>query len=47
MERSLREKIALQPGELKVLPGHGERTTMEFELTTNPYIKAALEGRLS
>lgn len=47
MERTLREKIAVQPGYLKVLPGHGERTTMEIELATNPYIKAAHEGRLN
>jgi hydroxyacylglutathione hydrolase len=46
MERTLREKIATQPGHLEVLPGHGERTRMEFEITSNPYIKAALQGRL-
>ena len=47
MELTLREKISVQPGHLKVLPGHGERTTVEHELTSNPYIRAALEGRLS
>ncbi len=46
MERTLREKIATQPGHLEVLPGHGERTRMEIEITSNPYIQAALQGRL-
>ena len=46
MERTLREKIAVQPGHLEVLPGHGERTRVEIELATNPYIQAALQGRL-
>lgn len=46
MERTLREKIAMQPGHLEVLPGHGERTRMEIEITSNPYIQAALQGRL-
>ena len=46
MELTLREKIATQPGHLEILPGHGERTRVEIELATNPYIRAALEGRL-
>jgi len=46
MERTLREKIATQPGHLEVLPGHGERTRMEIEIKSNPYIQAALQGRL-
>ena len=46
MERTLREKIATQPGHLEVLPGHGERTRMEIEMKSNPYIQAALQGRL-
>ena len=46
MERTLREKIASQPGHLEVLPGHGERTRMDIELVSNPYIQAALQGRL-
>lgn len=46
MERTLREKIATQSGHLEVLPGHGERTRVDIELATNPYIAAALEGRL-
>lgn len=47
MERSLREKIALLPGELRVLPGHGDETSMASELKNNPYLKAATEGRLA
>lgn len=46
MQASLREKIAPLPGELEVLPGHGERTRLENEMSTNPYLRAAIEGRL-
>ena len=46
MEVSLREKIFPLPGGLEVLPGHGERTRLEVEQRTNPYLLAALEGRL-
>jgi len=46
MERTLREKIATQAGHLEVLPGHGERTRVDIELATNPYVAAALDGRL-
>lgn len=47
MERSLREKIATMPEQLRVLPGHGDETTMKAELLENSYLKAAMEGRLS
>jgi len=46
MERTLREKIATLPGHLEVLPGHGEKSRMEDEIRNNPYILAAMEGRL-
>lgn len=46
MELTLREKISTLPGHLEVLPGHGEKTRMENEIKSNPYIKAALDGRL-
>lgn len=46
MELTLREKISTLPGHLEVLPGHGEKSRMEDEIRNNPYIKAALEGRL-
>ena len=42
MQRSLREKIAVLPGELKVLPGHGDTTTLEHEMRTNSYLIAAM-----
>lgn len=47
MERTLREKIANLPGELRVLPGHGDETTMKDEFKSNPYLQAAIEGRLA
>lgn len=47
MERSLREKIAILPGELRVLPGHGDETSMASELKNNLHLKAATEGRLA
>lgn len=47
MERSLREKIATLPEELRVLPGHGDETTIGTELKSNPFLQAAIEGRLS
>lgn len=47
MEQSLREKIAAMSSELEILPGHGERSRLGIELRTNPYLIAAIEGRLS
>ena len=47
MERSLREKIATLDPELRVLPGHGDETTIALELRGNPYLQAAMEGRLA
>ncbi|MFM1937216.1 MAG: hypothetical protein RLZZ320_74 [Actinomycetota bacterium] len=47
MERSLREKIATLSGELRVLPGHGDETSLISELKNNPYLQAAIEGRLA
>ena len=46
MERTLRDKIATLPADLRVLTGHGEETNIGEELRTNRYLKAALEGRL-
>ncbi|MEY3430290.1 MAG: hypothetical protein RJB30_222 [Actinomycetota bacterium] len=46
MATSLREKIAILPEHLEVLPGHGDRTILGSELRSNPYLLAALEGRL-
>lgn len=36
--RSLRRLAAL-PGDLKVLPGHGESSSLEIECRTNPFLK--------
>ncbi len=47
MELSLREKIATMPEHLQVLPGHGDKTTIKDELSNNPYLRAAIEGRLA
>lgn len=47
MERSLREKISTLAPELRVLPGHGDETTIASELRSNPYLQAAMEGRLA
>ena len=44
MQISLREKIAVLPGDLAVLPGHGDPTTIAAELRSNPYLKAAVQG---
>ena len=47
MEVSLREKIIPLPDELEVLPGHGKRTTIGAERRNNPFLRAAMEGRLA
>ena len=46
MERSLREKIIPLPDHLRVLPGHGKTSTIGAERERNPYLRAAMEGRL-
>lgn len=46
MEVSLREKILPLPDELQVLPGHGRTTTIGAERRNNPFLRAAMEGRL-
>lgn len=46
MEKSLREKIAPMNRELSILPGHGERSHLSIELENNPFLRAAIEGRL-
>jgi glyoxylase-like metal-dependent hydrolase (beta-lactamase superfamily II) len=37
LERSIREKILVLPGETVVLPGHGPWTTVEQETLSNPF----------
>ncbi len=46
MEASLRAKIIPMPDELEVLPGHGRTTTIGTERRSNPFLRAAMEGRL-
>lgn len=46
MEQSLREKIAPMSPDLEILPGHGERSRLGIELQSNPYLRAAIEGKL-
>ena len=46
MERSLREKISPLPDQLRVLPGHGRTSTIGAERANNPFLRAAMEGRL-
>ncbi len=38
MEMTLRKKVLPLPDYLRVLPGHGEETTMARECKTNPYL---------
>lgn len=46
MEQSLREKIATMSDDLRVLPGHGDETTMKIEKQQNKFLKAAMEWKL-
>lgn len=47
MAVSLREKIAPLHDDYRVLPGHGPTTVIGRERQENPYLQAAMEGRLS
>lgn len=46
MEESLREKIAILPDDLRVLPGHGDETVMKIEKESNKFLKAAMDWKL-
>jgi glyoxylase-like metal-dependent hydrolase (beta-lactamase superfamily II) len=39
MQKTLSTKVLSLPDHLRVLPGHGPDTTIEFERRTNPYLK--------
>lgn len=39
MQKTLSTKVSTLPDHLRVLPGHGPDTTIEFERRTNPYLK--------
>ena len=44
LEASIRRVMKL-PGKTRLLPGHGDVTTLEQELQTNDYVQGAIEGR--
>jgi glyoxylase-like metal-dependent hydrolase (beta-lactamase superfamily II) len=46
MEESLREKIAMLSDDLRVLPGHGDETTIKQEKQNNRFLKAAMDWTL-
>lgn len=46
MQRSLQRVMAL-PGETRLLPGHGEITTLGDEAEENEYVQMAMQGRLA
>jgi glyoxylase-like metal-dependent hydrolase (beta-lactamase superfamily II) len=39
MQKTLSTKVLPLSDDLRVLPGHGPDTTIEFERRTNPYLK--------
>ena len=45
MDRTLAGPVWDLDDKLTVLPGHGPATTVERERATNPYLKAAGQGR--
>lgn len=43
MDRSLRDKVLTLPDEVKVLPGHGDETTIGQERSSNPFLQHLAE----
>lgn len=39
MQRTLRNKVLTLDDSIRVLPGHGQETTIKYERKTNPYLK--------
>ena len=39
MRNTLKKKILPLSDEIRVLPGHGDETTIKYERKTNPYLK--------
>jgi glyoxylase-like metal-dependent hydrolase (beta-lactamase superfamily II) len=39
MQNTLRTKVLTLDDEIRVLPGHGDETTIKYERKTNPYLK--------
>ncbi len=44
MIKSLKKIILLIPSETRILPGHGDETTLSDELKHNPYVRAIASG---
>jgi hydroxyacylglutathione hydrolase len=44
LERSIREKLYVLPGETRVLPGHGPATSIAHEREHNPFVRARFAG---
>lgn len=40
LEQSIRERLYTLPPQTAVYPGHGEPTTIEHEMATNPFVRA-------
>lgn len=39
MQKTLKNKVLTLADDIRVLPGHGEETTIKYERKTNPYLK--------
>ena len=39
MQQTLRNKVLTLDDSIRVLPGHGQETTIKYERKTNPYLK--------
>ena len=44
IERSIREKLYVLPGETRVIPGHGPATSIAHEREHNPFVRAHFAG---
>jgi hydroxyacylglutathione hydrolase len=44
LERSIRQKLYVLPGETRVIPGHGPATTIGHEREHNPFVRADFGG---
>jgi hydroxyacylglutathione hydrolase len=44
LERSIREKLYVLPGETRVVPGHGPATTIAHEREHNPFVRVRFAG---
>ncbi len=39
MQETLKKKVVTLPDDIRVLPGHGDETTIKYERKNNPYLK--------